>query len=257
MATITYSSGIYTLTGPCFYAILNSALDRTIYDVGYLPNNQQGNPTRIRSKRPFVADVNGLSTTFGGELPAFLFTMYQSSIELGNTSIEHDLDTHIQSNGLDYSIGAAGYEAGEYDLVEALDFTVLTGRKYYPYSKMIKHLKLPENYIEGTNPPEFNVTERPELSDVEDGTDDSFLNTIKHLGISGIIARMYGRGAMTWAEYLECANHFWLGDMARIQTEIGRLVFLSPILFRPSLTSEKKAQLMSIGSGTFTSIPSI
>lgn len=243
MASIAFSSGIYTFTGPGFYAILESDTNRTIHKIGYVVGSK-----RIRSVRPFVADVLGLSAIFGGELPAFLFTLYRGGVELANPDVEHDLDADIRAAGLDFSLGVAGYVEGQYDKVEALDFCVLTGRKDYPYEKMIKHLRLEVN-ADPDNPGEFIVTERPPLNEVPNNETDIFLNAIKHLGISGIIARMYAREAMTWEEYLECASHFWLGDIPRITVEIGRLQFLLVNLLRPSLTQERRNQLMLIAAG--------
>lgn len=237
MATVS------SITGPKFYAILESSTNRTIHKIGYL-----GDGRKMRSSRPFIVTPDGLSTIFGGELPAFLFTLYQGGVELANPDVEHDLDADIRAAGLDFSLEATGYVEGQYDKVEALDFCVLTGRKDYPYEKMIKHLRLEVN-ADPDNPGEFIVTERPPLNEVPNNDTDIFLNAIKHLGISGIIARMYAREAMTWEEYLECASHFWLGDIPRITVEIGRLQFLLVNLLRPSLTQERRNQLMMIAAG--------
>ena len=242
MATVTVdpNTGIYTFTGPGFYAKLASNTNRIIEDIGYISTT-----ARIRSKQPFVTNEVALETIFGGKLPAFLFTLHQAGVELANPDIQHDLDGAIQEAGLDFVLDQTGYNDGEYDYVEALDFCVLTGRKDYPYLR--KHMKLPENEDEN-EPSGFKITDRPELQEVPNGAEDLFLNTIKHLGLSGIIARMYAREAMTWEEYIECATHFWSGNIARLMTELGRLQFILPKLLRPPLTQEKKGQVLSIAA---------
>lgn len=237
------NTGIYTFTGPGFYAKLISNTNRVIEDIGYISTT-----ARIRSKQPLVTNAAALEAIFGGKLPAFLFTLHQAGVELANPDIQHDLDGAIQDAGLDFVLDQTGYNDGEYDFVEALDFSVLTGRKDYPFLR--KHMKLPENADEN-EPSGFKITDRPELQEVPNGTEDLFLDTIKHLGLSGIIARMYAREAMTWEEYLECANHFWSGNPTRVGMELGRVQFLLPRLLRPPLTQDKKAQLLSIAAGVY------
>lgn len=237
MATVT------TIAGPTFYAILESETNRTIHLIGYLRDGK-----KIISARPVIVTPESLPVIFGGELPAFLFTLYKAGVELSNPDIEHDLDSDIRTAGLDFVLGASGYTGGQYDKVEALDFCVLTGRKNYPYEKMVKHLKLEENADPG-NPGQFIVTERPPLSEVPNNATDIFIPAITHLGISGIIANMYSREAMTWDEYLECVSHFWLGDIDRITIEIGRLQFLLVEWLRPPLTQTQRDQMISIALG--------
>lgn len=240
MAKIAFENGVFLFTGPGFYAILESQENRVIHKIGYLATGAV-----VRNIRPMVADVNGLDSVFASPLAAFLFVLHQSGLELASKVVAHDLDKDIQSNGLDFSIGTAGYVDGQYDGIEALDFSVLTGRKYYPY--LPQHLRIPENF--NTETQEFEVTARPPLSEVQDGENDELLDALKHLGISGLIGRLYATGAMTWQEYIDCANHFWYGDLSRIKKEISRLQFLLPKLLQPVLNAEKKQQLILIGLG--------